>query len=63
MWLSATKEQIMGRLIWNGSGNLAELINSPTSFLTGANIRRKDPKKKPKEEPQAPAKGDDSKRK
>jgi hypothetical protein len=28
--------------------------------LTGANIPRKDPKKKSKEEPQVPAKGDDS---
>jgi hypothetical protein len=53
----------MAKHIWNGLGSLYEKLDSPTSFLTGANIRRKDPKKKPKEEPQAPAKGDDSARK
>jgi hypothetical protein len=48
----------MGKLIWNESGNLAEVINSPVSFITGANLKKKvkkpvkkDPPKKGKENP------------
>jgi hypothetical protein len=33
----------MGKLIWNGY-DLAEKINSPTSFVTGANLKKKPPK-------------------
>ena len=30
----------MGKLIWNDSG-LAEKIDSPISFITGANLKKK----------------------
>jgi hypothetical protein len=41
----------MGKLIWNEYGSLYEKLDSPTSFLTGANLRKKDPKKKPEKKP------------
>jgi hypothetical protein len=41
----------MAKLIWNESRNLAEGISSPTSLLTGANLRKKDPKKEPEKKP------------
>jgi hypothetical protein len=40
----------MGKLIWNGYG-LAERIDSPVSIITGANLRKKDPKKEPGKKP------------
>jgi hypothetical protein len=39
----------MGKLIWNKSG-LAEKINSPVSFITGANLKKK-PQKKSERKP------------
>ena len=41
----------MGKLIWNESRDLAEAINSPVSFITGANLKKKPPKKKPDKKP------------
>ena len=37
----------MGKLIWNKNGGLAEVIGSQTSFITGANLKKKNPDKKP----------------
>jgi hypothetical protein len=37
----------MGKSNWDVSGNLASKINSPISFITGANLKKKPPKKKP----------------
>ena len=41
----------MGKLIWNEYGSLAEKINSPISFITGANLKKKPPEKKPEKKP------------
>ena len=42
----------MGKLIWNEQRKLAEGINSPISFITSANLKKKSPEKKPaKKEP------------
>jgi len=37
----------MGKLIWNESGDLWKRIDSQVSFITGANLKKKDPDKKP----------------
>ena len=36
----------MAKLIWKGYVDLAEKINPPISFITGANLKKKPPKKK-----------------
>ena len=40
----------MGKLVWNKSG-LAEKINSPTSLITSANLKKKPTKKKSEKRP------------
>ena len=46
----------MGKLIWNKNGGLAEVIGSQTSFITGANLKKKD-KKPVKKKPNKKDKG------
>lgn len=41
----------MGKLIWNKNGGLAEVIGSQTSFITGANLKKKPPEKPIKKKP------------
>jgi hypothetical protein len=38
----------MGKVNYDSSGNLWKVIDSPIGIITGANLRKKETKKKPK---------------